>query len=103
LLVGALSGNCRHTARRLAHERCQRISKTGLKIIFKIIAAIIALWLIVYGSSFIAGMTAALLGVALHWNATAVVWCVRVVQFIVVFGFLYVLYLAMRQKKPTIK
>ena len=74
-----------------------------MKIIFKVIVAVIALWLVVYGSSFVAGMIAATLGVSLHWSGTAIAWCERVVQFLAVFGFLYVLYLLMRQRKPTIK
>ena len=74
-----------------------------MKTILKIIVTIVVLWAAVYGSTFIAGMTAAVLGAVLHWSATTVAWCVRVVQFIVVFGFLYMLYLVMRQKKPAIK
>jgi hypothetical protein len=70
-----------------------------MKIIFKIIVAVVVLWAVVYGSSFIAGMTAAVLGAVFHWSAGAVAWCVRLVQFIVVFGFIWGLYLVMRQKK----
>jgi hypothetical protein len=58
-----------------------------MKIFFKVVAALIVLWLIVYGSSFIAGMTAALLGVVLHWSATTLAGCARLGQFIVAFGF----------------
>ena len=70
-----------------------------MKIVFKIIVAVAVLWAAVYGSSFIAGMTAAVLAAVFHWSAGAVAWCVRAVQFIVVFGFLWVLYVVIRQKK----
>ena len=74
-----------------------------MKIVFKIIVAVVVLWAVVYGSSFVAGMTAAVLGAVFHWSARAVAWSVRVVQFIVVFGFVWVLYLVMREKKAGIK
>ncbi len=74
-----------------------------MKIIFKIIVAVVVLWAAVYGSSFIAGMTAAVLGAVFHWSARAVARSVRVVQFMVVFGFFWVVYLVMRGKKAAIK
>ena len=39
-----------------------------MKIMFKIIVAVVVLWAAVYGSSFIAGMTAAVLGAVFHWS-----------------------------------
>ena len=51
-----------------------------MKIIFKIVVAVVVLSAAVYGSSFVAGMTAAVLGAVFHWGAGAVAWCVRVVR-----------------------
>ena len=70
-----------------------------MKIIFKIVVAVVVLSAAVYGSIFVAGLTAAVLGAVFHWSAGAVAWCVRVVQFIVVFGVIWVLYVVIRQRK----